>query len=68
MLLCIDIGNTHVVLGVARFRRQATGIVAGRAAVALRHIVQEALTAVPTRRRQGNVVLLRPYAVLGHSA
>ena len=68
VLAPIGPASTHIVLGVARFRRQATGIVAGRAVVAFRQTVQQALTAAPTPRRHDNVVDLRSYAALRTSA
>lgn len=68
VLAPIGPASTHIVLGVARFRRQATGIVAGRAVVAFRQTVQQALTAAPTPRRHDNVVNLRSYAALRTSA
>ena len=68
VLAKIGPSNTHVVLGVARFRRQATGIVAGRAVVGFRQMVQRALTAADEPRRPGNVIDLRSYAALRTSA
>ena len=69
-LVLAEIGpaNTHVVLGLARFRRQATGIVAGRAVVGFRRTVHRALTAAAEPRRRGNVVELRSYASVRNSA
>lgn len=58
--------ETSVTLAMHTYRRFGRGMEAGRAATAYRSLLGDALTlaAAPRDRRDGNVVLLRPYADL----
>ena len=67
VLAPLDHGRTHVVLGIAQYRRQGTGIASGRAAVAFRKLVEAGLLATRPRS-QGNIVALRAYAELSRPA